>query len=37
MTDIERGRIGGGDEDRLPWLEPVEDEDAGGRRRRRAS
>ncbi len=26
MTDIERGRIGGGDEDRLPWLEPVEDE-----------
>lgn len=26
MTDIERGRAGG-DEDRLPWLEPVEDED----------
>jgi cell division septation protein DedD len=26
MTEIERGRIGGGDEDRLPWLEPVEDE-----------
>lgn len=26
MTDFDRGRIGGGDEDRLPWLEPVEDE-----------
>ncbi|WP_156679904.1 SPOR domain-containing protein [Sphingomonas profundi] len=25
MTDIDRGRIGG-EEDRLPWLEPVEDE-----------
>ena len=30
MTDIDRGRIGGGDEDRLPWLEPVEDEQPVG-------
>ncbi len=30
MTDIDRGHIGGGDEDRLPWLEPVEDEQPEG-------
>ena len=27
MTDLDRARIGSGDEDRLPWLEPVEDEE----------
>lgn len=31
MTDIDRGTLGGADEDRLPWLEAVEDEqDEGG-------
>lgn len=29
MSDIDRGRAGG-DEDRLPWLEPVEEDRAGG-------
>ncbi|ARS27441.1 SPOR domain-containing protein [Sphingomonas sp. KC8] len=30
MTDAERGRFGLADEDRLPWLEAVEDEDDHG-------
>ena len=32
MTDYSRDRLGPDDEDRLPWLEPVEEEidDAGG-------
>lgn len=30
MTDADRGRLGPADEDRLPWLEAVEDEDDGG-------
>lgn len=29
MTDIDRGAIGSGDEDRLPWLEAVDDEQEG--------
>jgi len=29
MTDVDRGTLGSGDEDRLPWLEAVEDEDEG--------
>ena len=28
MTDIDRGSIAGSDQDRLPWLEAVDDEDA---------
>src|SRR3546814_20836602 len=30
MTDAGRGHLGLADEDRLPWLEAVEDEDDGG-------
>lgn len=30
MTDVDRSRLGPADEDRLPWLEAVEDEDDGG-------
>lgn len=30
MTDADRSRLGPADEDRLPWLEAVEDEDDGG-------
>lgn len=29
MTDFDRGALGSGDEDRLPWLEAVDDEDDG--------
>src|SRR3546814_18292868 len=30
MTDAGRGHLGLADEDRLPWLDAVEDEDDGG-------